>query len=314
MYVWCDALTNYISALGYAEDSQKFRDFWPADLHIIGKDILRFHAAIWPGMLLSAKLPLPKALFAHGFITIEGKKMSKTLGNVIDPLDLIEDFGVDAVRYYLLAEISPFNDGDFSESRFLEVYNSNLADALGNLVQRTAKMALSYFGGIIEKPDENVLASVPLTARVNLFNNKENNISQDRGIETLTIFYTVNNYLLPEYEKLMNNLELNKTMSLLWSFIAQMDKYIDEYKPFKLIKEDEIKTKAVLWHILYGISALALCLRPFMPETAEKIFNITGLSQLNQKDRELLNESVSNWSAFKIKEELLLPLFPKKEV
>src|SRR4029077_16562394 len=127
---WCDALSNYITALGYGRDEELFKEFWPADVHVIGKDILRFHAVIWPGMLLSAGLPLPKTLLVHGFITSGGKKMSKTLGNVIDPRELIKEYGAEAVRYYLMRYISPFEDGDLTVEHFKNVYNADLANGI----------------------------------------------------------------------------------------------------------------------------------------------------------------------------------------
>jgi len=141
MYVWADALTNYISALGYFEENEKFKKFWPADIHCIGKDIIRFHAVIWPGMLLSLGLPLPKTIFIHGFITVGGQKMSKSLGNVIDPFELVKKYGTDAVRYFLLREIPSTEDGDFTYEKFGKRYNSDLAAGLGNLVARTITVA-----------------------------------------------------------------------------------------------------------------------------------------------------------------------------
>lgn len=141
MYVWCDALSNYISAIGYADDEKKFKKWWPADVHIIGKDILRFHAAIWPGMLLAAGLPLPKTIFVHGFITVDGEKMSKTLGNVVDPFEIVKKYSTDALRYYLLREILSYEDGDFTYKKFEDRYNADLAKGLGNLVARVLTLA-----------------------------------------------------------------------------------------------------------------------------------------------------------------------------
>src|SRR3989344_1895241 len=138
MYVWADALTNYISAVGYADETEQFKKYWPVDVHLIGKDILRFHALYWPAMLLSAGLDLPKAIYVHGFITVEGEKMSKTVGNVIDPFELIEKYGSDVVRYFLLREIPSTEDGDFSFKKLEDRYNGDLANGLGNLVQRVA--------------------------------------------------------------------------------------------------------------------------------------------------------------------------------
>ena len=234
MYVWCDALANYVSALGYGSgDESNFQKFWPADLHVIGKDILRFHALIWPAMLMSAKLPLPKKLFVHGFIISDGKRMSKTLGNVIDPFDLIERYGVDAARYYLLREITPFGDGDITEKKFKEAYNANLANGLGNLVARIMKMSEQYLKS--EK-------------------------------------FKVESGKLPEnYKKFMDSFELSKAMDLIWQKISEMDLYIQKTQPFKLVKEDEEKAKKILRELVSGLWDIALMLKPFLPKTSEKI-------------------------------------------
>lgn len=300
MYVWCDALTNYISALGYASgDDSNFKRFWPADLHIIGKDILRFHGAIWPGMLLSAGLFFPKAILVHGHILSGGQKMSKTLGNVADPFDLAERFGASALRYYLLREISPFEDGDFTEEKFLESYNANLANGLGNLASRISKMAEQYFGGKIKKPSEEIAASVPLKKEMNLFSEKKYEHGKD--IDFFSISYATENFVWPEYKKAMENLELNKAMDFIWILMSQMDKYIDEYKPFILVKTDKAKTEAVLWNLLYGIAFTAWLLAPFLPETSEKIFKTIGVVQ-NSKEK---------WSDFNVIS--TAALFPRKD-
>ncbi|KKS68866.1 MAG: Methionine-tRNA ligase [Candidatus Azambacteria bacterium GW2011_GWA2_42_62] len=152
MYVWCDALSNYITAIDYAEENDKFKKWWPADAQIIGKDILRFHAAIWPGMLLSAGLPLPKEIFVHGFITAGGEKMSKTIGNVADPFGIIKKYGADALRYYLLREIPPAGDGEFTDEKFNERYNADLAKGLGNLFSRVLTLAQKGKISPIENP------------------------------------------------------------------------------------------------------------------------------------------------------------------
>ncbi|MDO8620214.1 MAG: methionine--tRNA ligase, partial [bacterium] len=159
IYVWCDALVNYLSALGFGrKDDELFKKFWPADVHVIGKDILRFHAAIWPAMLLSAKLPLPKQLFVHGFITSGGKKMSKTLGNVIDPNELIAEYGGEAVRFFLARHISPFEDGDITLESFKEAYNADLANGIGNLTSRVMKMAMDNLSGPVSVGEKTIPA------------------------------------------------------------------------------------------------------------------------------------------------------------
>ena len=273
MYVWCDALSNYITALGYdgSKDWQKSQKFWPADLQVIGKDILRFHAAIWPGMLLSAGLELPKALLVHGFIHSGGQKMSKTLGNVVDPFEIIERHGADALRYYLLREIPTYEDGDFTEERFLRAYNSDLANGLGNYVSRVAKMIENYFGGVLHKSSGGVLEEVRL---------KEV-------------------WLL--YNKAMERLELKSALDSVWAFLGELDNYVQQYEPFKLIKTDEEKTKAVLWNLGSGALTIAWMIEPFMPDTSEKIFQIFGVAKEGGKE----------WSEVKVN--LKESLFPRKD-
>ena len=243
MYVWCDALANYISALGYGSNNEdNLKKFWPADLHIIGKDILRFHALIWPAMLMSAKLLLPKTIFVHGFILSNGKRMSKTLGNVIDPFYLAEKYGVDATRYYLLREITPFEDGDITEEKFKEAYNANLANGLGNLTARIMKMSEQYL------------------------DNKE---------------LRIKNYELPnDFKNLMDNFGLNKAMDLIWEKISELDLHIQKTEPFKLIKTDEKKAKEILVELVLGLQNIALMLKPFLPQASEKILKSIELNKM----------------------------------
>ncbi len=246
MYVWCDALASYITAVGYGQgesiEGSKDRNFgywWPADLHVIGKDILRFHAAIWPGMLLSARLPLPKAVFVHGFITVEGAKMSKTVGNVIDPAILVEKYGTDPTRYYLLREIPPHEDGDFSYKKFEERYNGDLANGLGNLVARVASLG--------EKVS-------PIK-----FDFKKN-IENEIGVECTRAFH--------DYERHLAEIRLNEALTDVWSLSGFADRYINEKRPWGL-KGEELKT--VLVNASYLVGAIANLIEPFLPETAEKI-------------------------------------------
>ncbi|MFA4890401.1 MAG: methionine--tRNA ligase [Candidatus Paceibacterota bacterium] len=236
MYVWCDALANYISTLGYSSgDDNNFKKFWPADLHVIGKDILRFHAIIWPAMLLSAGLELPKTLFVHGHILSGGKKMSKTLGNVIDPFDLINEYGADAVRYYLSREITAFDDSDITLEKFKEAYNANLANGLGNLVSRIMKMSEQHLQSQIS-------------------NLKSQKLPED-------------------YRKFMENFELNKAMDFIWDKIGALDLKIQKTQPFKLIKTDEKKAKEILTELVEGLHNIAEMLKPFLPQTSEKILH-----------------------------------------
>ena len=286
MYVWADALTNYISALGYGSaNEKKFEKYWPADIHVIGKDILRFHALIWPGMLISTGFDLPKTLFVHGHITMAGKRMSKTSGNVIDPFDLMNRYGVDALRYYLSREISVTEDGDLTEEKFKESYNANLANGLGNCVSRVLKMAVDYFGGLIKKPEETLLAQIP-------FKKSEK--------EFFSVPYVFDKFIWPEYQKHMDNLELNKAMDIVWSAISQLDGYIQDYQPFKLIKTDKDKTQAILWNLVFGLANIAWMLKTFMPETSDKISAAIGIDEKTKDE----------WVEFKVK--TIEPLFLRK--
>lgn len=224
IYVWFDALINYLSA------SQK--EFWPPDLHIVGKDILRFHTVIWPAMLLSAGYPLPKKVFAHGFFTIDGVKISKSLGNAIDPVQLSEKYGNDALRYYLLKEIPFGNDGDFSFARLKEVYNADLANGLGNLVQRVATLALKV--GV--NPQE---------------------IKADNNLK--------------EIDSYLENLAFKDALEFIWTKIAKVDQSIDQEKPWDLVKTNPEKAKPFLTTWIKNILAITALLEPFLPETTTKI-------------------------------------------
>lgn len=270
MYVWCDALSNYISALGFGSDDEtRFDTYWPAHVHVIGKDILRFHALIWPAMLMSAGLSLPKNLLVHGFITSGGKKMSKSLGNVIDPFALIESYGTEAVRYYFAREIVPTEDGDFTEERFTEVYNANLANGLGNLVSRTLKMASQYFDGQLTR---NAEIDVPVKHTIQT-------PFVDMTQEGHTVPYAVENDVLPRFHRFMEEYRVNEAADVIWELMGALDGYITDYEPFKLIKEDREKTENILWHLCYGLFVTSQMLRPFMPETAQKVQEALGTTQ-----------------------------------
>lgn len=235
MYVWCDALSNYITAIGYA-DGGKLWKYWPADVHVIGKDILRFHAAIWPGMLLSAKLPLPKTIFVHGFITSGGEKMSKTIGNVVDPFEVVRKYGADALRYYLLREIPSGGDGDFTYEKFEERYNADLAKGIGNLTARI--LTLAQKGKI--KPLKN-----------KFFASEIAEIKKDSAQSVLEF-------------------KFNEALEKIWRLIALGDKYIDVQKPWAL-KSDSKKFKEIIGHLLFLLLGVGELLIPFLPETAVQI-------------------------------------------
>lgn len=271
MYVWFEALVNYISGLGFAgADDKKFRKFWPADIHFIGKDILRFHAIIWPAILLSAGLPLPRTIFAHGFITVGGKKMSKTLGNVVDPFYYIDNYGADALRYYLLRKIPNFEDGDFTDEKFKAAHEGELVNGLGNFVSRVSRMAIQYFNGAISKPSDEKLAEIPLRKHF-LISNED--LSRE-DIETGLLPAFINAKIQPDYDKAMLTLRFNSALSSVFELLKVLDVYVDEYKPFKLIAEDKEKTEAIIWNLCFGAVKVGEFLRPFLGETSEKILKI----------------------------------------
>ncbi len=251
MYVWCDALSNYITALGYGQkntkyqiQNTKFKNYWPANVHVIGKDILRFHAAIWPAMLLSAGLPLPKTIFVHGFITVGGEKMSKTIGNVIDPFKVVKKYGVDALRYYLLREIPSSGDGDFTYEKFEERYNADLAKGLGNLVARVLALAVKSEVKLLPKKFESAAEEA------------EKNI-----------------------EKAISEFKFNNALAEIWQLIALGDKYVDDKKPWTLTPNSK-EFKEIIGSLLYLISEISRLLTPFLPETSEKIAKLVNPSTM----------------------------------
>ncbi|MBL7159802.1 methionine--tRNA ligase [Candidatus Microgenomates bacterium] len=249
IYVWFDALANYITALGWHKKDKLFQKYWPADLHVIGKGITRFHAIYWPAMLKSAGIPLPKEEFVHGYITIEGEKISKSLGNVIDPFELVNQHGTDAIRYYLLREIPAYGDGDFSTSRFKELYNADLANGLGNLVARVLTLVEKNCGAKVPQVNQDP-DSHPLRIDQNIHNWKKT-------------WQDIDNFL-PQYK-------FNEALESIWKFIKEADKYIDQNKPWELVKKDKKKFNWVLYGLLDSIHQLAWQIYPFMSNTAQQI-------------------------------------------
>ncbi|MEI7424600.1 MAG: methionine--tRNA ligase [Candidatus Staskawiczbacteria bacterium] len=233
MYVWCDALPNYISAIGYENDEKKFKKYWPANVHCLGKDIMKFHTIFWPAMLMSANIALPKSIFVHGFINVAGQKMSKSLGNVIDPFELVKKYGADAVRYYLLRELTPTEDGDFTYEKFEQRYNSDLAGGIGNLVARTLGI-YSKIDGFKEKKPSNKI---------------KGKITESLGI----------------YKSAINDFKFNDALFVIWDVIAFCDKYINEFELWKS------KDEQVISDLFFAIKEIGILLEPFLPETAEKI-------------------------------------------
>jgi methionyl-tRNA synthetase len=261
MYVWCDALSNYISAAGYGRDEELFESLWPADAHVVGKDILRFHSVFWPAMLLSAGLPLPKRILVHGFILSDGKKMSKSIGNVIDPEEYINTYGAEAFRFFVAKEIPPFEDGDFTKKKFIDSYNGNLANGLGNLLSRTVAMAQKYFDGTVTPHNPE---SVPLVKKMK-------SPAGDQIIEGYGVSYAVEQEVTPKYKECMDEFRVHHALDAVFSLVKELDGYIADYEPFKLIKTDKEKTEDVIWNALYGLLAVSDLIAPVMPETSQII-------------------------------------------
>ncbi len=255
VYVWIDALTNYITALGYgADDDSKYQKFWPADVHLVGKEIVRFHTIYWPIMLMALNLPLPKKVFGHGWWLTLGGKMSKSKGNVINPVYLIDRYGLDALRYFLLREVPFGSDGTFTPEGFVERTNFDLANDLGNLLNRTVAMIDKYFDGIVPHYAGNVLP-----------HDEELNKASQTAVR--------------EVEAAMEKMEFSVALSALWQFVRSTNKYIDLTQPWNLAKEESRRGElaSVMVHLAESLRIISIMLQPFMTQTPKKIWQQLGI-------------------------------------
>jgi len=252
MYVWIEALCNYITALGFPDmDAPTFQDFWPAQLHMVGKDILRFHTVYWPAFLIAADIAPPKRVFAHGWWTKDGDKISKSLGNTMDPLELIDQYGLDQTRYFLLREVPFGGDGDFSKNAMVNRINSNLSNDLGNLVQRTASMVYKNCDG-----------KIPLPHSL-----QESDLALIHAAEAI----------LPSLRENMKEQALHKVLDTIWQVVGAANRYVDSEAPWVLLKTDMTRMETVLYTLMETIRHLGLYLQPFMPDSAAKILDLLGV-------------------------------------
>lgn len=291
IYVWFDALNIYLTGAGFSTDTGKFDKFWTNGTvnHVVGKDILRFHAIIWPAMLMSAGIKLPDTIAAHGWWTVEGEKMSKSLGNVVNPEEEVEKYGLDAFRYYLMREATFGQDADYSKKAMIQRINADLANDLGNLLNRTIGMQKKYFNS------EVVL----------------NEVEESFDIEVKELWKNT----LTDLDRHINNYQFSEALKDIWKFISRMNKYIDECEPWKLSKDESQRDRlsTVMYNLVDSLYKIAVLISPFMPETAQKMINQLGLD----KDVTKLHlDDIKEWKSYPAGNRLneAVPLFPRIEL
>lgn len=288
IYVWIDALTNYVTGVGYLQDDEEFERWWPADVHVVGKDILRFHTIIWPCILMAANLPLPKQVYGHGWILVDSGKMSKSKGTVVDPVDLIDEFGVDAIRYVLLREMQYGQDTRYSRRGLVERINADLANDLGNALHRSLAMLNRYFQGVVPTPGQ---ADTLEKEIISLVEQVHENIRTH-----------------------MDALRVNEALAEIWKLVGRLNKYIDETEPWALarVPEQRERLATVMYHVLEGLRIVALFVSPFIPSTAQNMWQQLGIEgDITKQTSELLA-----WGGFAsgTKTQPGNPVFPRIDV
>ncbi len=277
-YVWFDALINYVSAIGYQSDEKKYNTFWPVNFHLIGKDILTTHSVYWPTMLMSAELPLPKGIFAHGWWLSDQTKMSKSLGNVVDPIDLIDSYGVDPIRFYLMKEMVLGQDANFSMDSFIKCYNSDLANDFGNLLSRVTNLINKFYDGVLEPIFDDSIDG------------------QDVKYAALDSMELSKNF--------MNDMKINEAINSIFNFVRKVNKYLEITAPWKLVKTDIKKAGKVLYTAAESLRIISLLLSPVMPNRTESVMNALGTTNRDLEWGKLVFEK-------KIQKQD--PLFPRIE-
>lgn len=287
MYVWFDALTTYLTAIGFPDDVDRFDNYWPADSQVIGKDITRFHCLYWPAMLLAAGLPLPRRIVVHGFMTLEGKRISKTTGNTIDPVELVEEFGADPIRYYLMRDVSLASDGDFSRANLIHRYNSDLGNDLGNLLNRVVAMIGRYRQGVVPAASQSGELERDL---------------QHVAAESMS-----------HARRLIEIWDLDDALNAIWQLVRRTNQYLEERQPWKLAKDADraADLDTTLWSAAEGTRLAALMLAPYIPATADRIMSQLGLPPVEAGDL----ETRGGWGSVSYAHVgVPEPLFPRIEI